>query len=187
MANVFRCEVVLKGSESSIESFINNYFSVEQERKFFDFEKLLPLNGKEPSEVWTSSSDAYNFEIVRADSTVFAFRFDVNNCPPAEIMAKILTVEEDFKEINIVSCCEHLSEVIQFDARTNLYITHLEWADPNPLQRKLIKQTAKRLFGYSKRPNLEEQGFVNVGGGQFIKMHFGFSAVQDLYPRFKKA
>ena len=184
MANVFRCEVVLKGSESSIESFITDYFSVEQERKFLDFEKLLPLNGKEPCEVWTSSSDAYNFEVVRAESGVFGIRFDVNNCPPAEIFTKILSMKKDFKEINIVSCCEQLSEMIQLDAKANLYITFLEWADQNPLHRKLIKQTAKRLFGYSKRPNLEEQGFVHVGGGQYIKVHAGIG-LNQLYPRFK--
>lgn len=52
MANVFRNEVLLKGSDEAIAGFINKYFSVEQGCKFIDFEKLLPLEGKKLSEVW---------------------------------------------------------------------------------------------------------------------------------------
>lgn len=71
MANVYRSEVVLKGTDSSIESFINDYFSLEQECKYFDLEKVLPLEGREPEDVWQSCSEAYNFEVMQADNGVF--------------------------------------------------------------------------------------------------------------------
>lgn len=187
MANVFRNEVVLKASDESIAGFINQYFSVEQGCKFIDFEKLLPLEGKEPNEVWHSDSDAFNFEVVLAESGVFKFRFDTKSCPPMAIFLNIFKEKDSFQEINIVSCCEHLSEIVKFEGKRNLIITNLQWNGFGKLSRKIIKRIGLSLWGYSKRPNLEEQGFINIGGGQFIKMHFDMTAYQDLYPRFKKA
>ena len=186
MANLFRNEVVLKGSEASIESFINKYFSVEQERKFIDFEKFLPLNGKQPEQVWHSDSEAFNFEVIRAESGFLKFRFDTKTCPPTAIFSEITKLKPDFKEVVITACCEQLSEIFKIEAKQSLYITTLQWDDQGKLSRKVIKKIAADLWGYSKRPNLEEQGFVHVGGGQYIKVHAGI-VLNQLYPRFKKA
>lgn len=187
MANVFRSEVVLKGSDAAIESFVDRYFSLAQERKYLDFEKVLPLNGEQPYEVWGSSSEAYNFEIVRSCKGEFVFRFDVAERLPVQIFLKLLCDKGSFSEISVVSCCEFLSEVLELVGKKDLFITNLYWEDRTPLSRKLIKKTGKRLWGYSKRPNLETQGFIHVGGGQFIKIHFDPNGLEDLYPRFKKA
>ncbi|MBL3827758.1 hypothetical protein EGU81_01700 [Pseudomonas syringae pv. theae] len=187
MANVFRNEVVLKGSDEAIAGFINQYFSVEQDRKFIDFEKLLPLEGKEPCEVWGSNSEAYNFAVVKADFGIFKFKFDTNTRPPSSIIGRILREKDKFEEIKIVSCCEQLSEVLMAEEINDLRVTHLYWDVSDKLYREVIKKTAKRLWGYSKRPNLEEQGFINIGGGHFIKAHFGLDCLKDLYPRFKKS
>lgn len=187
MANVFRNEVILKGSDEAIAGFVNKYFSVEQGCKVIDFEKLLPLNGKEPGEVWHSDSDAFNFEIIRAQPNMFVFRFDTKNCTPTAIFTEIINVKPDFKEVIITACCEHLSEIFKIEAKESLFITSLQWNDQGKLSRKIIKKIATELWGYSKRPNLEEQGFVHVGGGQFIRMHFNMAGLADLYPRFKKS
>ena len=186
MANVFRNEVVLKGSDDAIAGFINQYFSVEQGRKFIDFEKFLPLEGKEPSEAWHSDGEAFNFEVVRAGSGVLKFRFDTKNCPPTAIFKEITKMKPEFKEVIITACCEHLSEIFRIEAKVSVYITTLQWDDQGKLSRKIIKKIASELWGYSKRPNLEEQGFIHVGGGQYMKMHFGLTGLADLYPRFKK-
>jgi len=187
MANVFRNEVVMKGSDEAIAGFINQYFSVEQDRKFIDFEKLSPLEGKKPRDVWGSDSEAYNFEVVKADFGIFKFRFDTNTRPPSSIIGRILREKDKFEQMKIVSCCEQLSEVLMAEEIDDLRVTHLYWDVSDKLYREVIKKTAKRLWGYSKRPNLEEQGFINIGGGHFIKAHFGLDCLKDLYPRFKKS
>lgn len=184
MANLYRNEVVLKGSESSIESFISKYFSVKQECKFIDFEKLLPLDGKQAEEVWHSDSDAFNFEVVRSESGILKFRFDTKGCPPTAVFNEIVKLKPDFKEVVITACCEQLSWIFKIEANRNLTITTLQWDDQGKLSRKIIKKIAADLWGYSKRPNLEEQGFVHVGGGQYIKIHSGIG-LDQLYPRFK--
>ncbi|MEN4750706.1 hypothetical protein ABEH28_13160 [Pseudomonas sp. Ps21-P2] len=186
MANLYRNEVVLKGTDASIHSFINKYFSVEQEQKFIDFEKFLSLNGKQPRQIWHSDSEAFHFEVVRAESGIFKFRFDTKTCPPTAIFTEITKLKPDFKEVIITACCEQLSEIFKIEAKQSLYITTLQWGDQSKLSRKIIKKIAADLWGYSKRPNLEEQGFVHVGGGQYMKFHAGIG-FDELYPRFKKA
>ena len=186
MANVYRSEVVLKGTDSSIESFINDYFSLEQECKYFDLEKVLPLEGREPEDVWQSCSEAYNFEVIQADNGVFKFRFDTNENPPLTIFYELLRrFKHGSSRISFVSCCEHLTTIVKLEGNDNLVITCLQWNDSGKLSRKIIKKIALKLWGYSNKPNLEEQGFVHVGGGQYIKMHFDMNCVEDLYPRFK--
>lgn len=187
MANVFRNEVVLKGSDEAISGFINEYFSVEQGCKFIDFEKLIPLEGKELSEVWGSDSEAYNFEVVRAENGIFKFRFDTNTRPPEVIFFRILSEKILFDEINILSCCEQLSELLQLEGNHYLRITHLHWSVSSKLYRDVIKKAAKRLWGYSKCPSFEEQGFIHIGEGRYIKKHCGLKSLAELYPRFKKS
>ncbi|WP_439854841.1 hypothetical protein [Pseudomonas yamanorum] len=186
MANVYRSEVILKGEKSEISNFIKNTFSTEDGQQYLDFEKLLPLNGKNALDVWGCDSEVFNFEVTRSEDQCFAFRFDVTGDLPSLVISQIMNIKGGLAEIIIRSCCEQLSIALHMIGNRDLRTMIADRKSRNPLSKKFIKHICKALWGYSKIPNFVDQGFIDVGGGCFMKFH-SMTSLEDLYPRFKKA
>lgn len=190
MADEYRNEISIKGKKSTIDEFIKQYFTIVDGLYYFDFEKVIPSNGKPYDEVWACGSEAYNFEIVEYDDNEnLVFRFDTIDGGPGWIVAKILN---EFRSVHIVSTlvCEMLSYAIVVNRpsfRDKPFVQKAIKSNCTQAEAEWINSVGQKFWGYSVEPDLVQRGFVDVGDGHFMRMHFGFDSLQDLYPQFKKA
>lgn len=177
------------GKKSTIDEFINRYFAVDDGRYYFDFEKVIPTNGKTSEDAWACGSEAYNFEIVEYDEKEkLVFRFDTIGGGPGLIVAKILS---EFRSAHVVSVlvCEMLTYAIVVNRppfREKPLVQRAIKGKCTRTEEEWINSVGQMLWGYSVEPDLTQRGFFDIGGGQFMRAHFDMEAYQDLYPRFKK-
>lgn len=188
MANIFRNEIAIHGDKEDLIKIIDFCFSEDEGRRYFDFEKIAPLKGDLESEIWGCESEAFNFEITNKTDVVLVFRFDTLNGAPHRIVPIIL---EKFKGclISHLICCEMLSFAIiltRISNRVKPLVVGAYKGECSLKEELWIKDVGLTLWGYSESPSLAEQGFIDIGGGHFVKAYTP-DEYEGLYPRFKRA
>ena len=188
MADVYRSEVVFKSDAKTIKTFLDKCFSLIDDKRYLDFEKFIPLSGGKPLDVWDCGALAHNFEFVKyiAESEL-VFRFDTIIGGAGLVVNKLLC---DYPKASIKTTliCEMLDFAIvitrpSFHSKPKIRDAHKGMCSLS--DEAWINDIGRELWGYSKAPDLEKQGFIPVGNGQFMKVHEGVDAFKNLYPRFK--
>lgn len=188
MADVYRSEVVFKSDAKTIKNFLNKCFSLIDDKYYLDFEKFIPLNGKNPLGVWDCGALAHNFEFVKnIPESEIVVRFDTVNGGAGFIINELLTAFPN-ATIQTTLICEMLDFAIvitrpSFHSKPKIRDAHKGMCSLS--DEAWINDIGRELWGYSKAPDLEKQGFIPVGNGQFMKIHEGVDAFKNLYPRFK--
>jgi len=188
MANIFRNEIAIHCSKGDLDEIIDFCFSEDGGRYYFDFEKIASLGGKSEREVWGCDSEAFNFEVTNKTDLVLVFRFDTLNGVPHRIVPILL---DRFKSclISHLLCCEMLSCAViltRISNRVKPLVVSAYKGECSLNEERWINDIGLMLWGYSERPSLAEQGFIDVGGGHFVKAYTP-DEYESLYQRFKPA